>query len=170
MRLFSVVGILSGFFLPSFWTAYSEAVARGDVEWVRVALARSTKGTFAIAASLSVTIAAFGSVAIDRWLGSAVHPSVGLMLGAAVWVTMTAVGASFAMLLNGARVIRYQLVCSVFLGVSSIGLKIALGRHFGTSGIVWGNVIAYLLFVLIPLVFFLPKLFRGLRELRPDVA
>ena len=54
---------------------------------------------------------------------------------------------------------RFQVATAVLMATASILLSIALTSRIGVPGVVWGSVIAYSVFFLIPVFFYLPRLF-----------
>jgi hypothetical protein len=68
------------------------------------------------------------------------------------------------MLLNGAQVMRFLVVTAVVMATANILLSIALTARIGISGVVWGSVIAYTLFTLIPSWVYLPRIFARLER------
>ncbi len=55
-----------------------------------------------------------------------------------------------AMFLNAAHVVGLQVVCSSLMAVANIMLSIVLAQKFGAAGVVWGTVISYSVFIVLP--------------------
>lgn len=164
-KLFMVPTLLVGFALAPLWPAYREALSRRDVEWVRKTFSRSIRLSLWVAGTISAALVVLGLPIIAIWVGiSAVQPSFGLVLAIGVWTTMSAVGLATAMLLNGAQVVRFQVVSAGLMATANILLSIELTSRIGVAGVVWGSIIAYSLFVLIPVVFYMPRLFAHIEH------
>jgi O-antigen/teichoic acid export membrane protein len=88
-----------------------------------------------------------------------------LMLGLGIWTIMNTLNGPFAMLLNGANIIAFQAACAVLMAIANVTISILLVQHIGVSGAVWGSVIAQLVFILIPDIWYVRRL---LRRLTPD--
>jgi hypothetical protein len=71
------------------------------------------------------------------------------------------------MLLNGATVMRFQIVTALSMTVVSLGASIVGAHLFGVAGIIWGTVLAYLVCTAIPTVLYLPTVLRQLAHWRP---
>jgi O-antigen/teichoic acid export membrane protein len=156
-------------FLP-LWPAYGEAIARGDVPWLRRTVVRSTLAGIAISGVSSALLLLFGNQVLRLWLGPVFDPPFALLAGMAIWAVMSTAGTSMAMLLNGATVIGFQVVVASVMAVTSIIASIVLGRTFGLAGVIWGTVLAYLVCNAVPIVWYLPRLFQRLeRELQAPV-
>jgi O-antigen/teichoic acid export membrane protein len=159
-RLFAIAPTLLSFALVALWPAYSEAVARGDVQWIRGALRRSIIIAFAVNIPPTLLLVIFGRPLVHLWVGPTVTPSVGLLLGLASWMVMNSLSGPLAMFLNGVGVVRFQVWCAIAMMVSNIGLSITLAHAIGVSGVVWGSVIAQALFVLAPTALYIPRAMR----------
>lgn len=158
-KLFMIPTLLVGFAIGPLWPAYREALSRGDADWVRRTFRRSIWLSLSVAGVISVALVGLGLPLIAAWVGSAVQPAFGLVLAVGVWTTLSAVGTAISMLLNGAQVMRFQVITAILMATANILLSIALTSRIGISGVVWGSVIAYSLFALIPVAFYLPRLF-----------
>ena len=133
-RVFMVLPALLSVAAVALWPAYGEALLRSDRQWIRRTLVRLIFGFL---------------------IGPALMPPTALLAGFVVWAVLYAFGSVASMLLNAANVILFQLVIASIMAVTSIVLKIELGRSFGVSGIIWGTVIAYGLLVVVPTLLYL---------------
>ncbi len=159
-KLFMIPTLLVGFALGPLWPAYREALGRGDVQWVRGTFGRSIRLSLSVGGLLSAALVVIGLPLIAVWVGtSSVQPSFGLVLAIGIWTVLSAVGNAVAMLLNAAQVMRFQVVTAVLMATTNILISIALTSRIGIAGVVWGSIIAYSLFVLVPVVFYLPRFF-----------
>jgi O-antigen/teichoic acid export membrane protein len=158
-KLFLIPTTLIVLALMPLWPAYREAITRGDSRWVRLTFRRSLHLVVAIGIPSSVVLVVLSDPLIRLWVGNAVQPSFLLIAGVGVWTVISGVGNAFAMLLNGAQVIRFQVIVASIMAVSNIVLSILLTQRIGVAGVVWGSVIAYSALELIPLALYLPRLF-----------
>jgi O-antigen/teichoic acid export membrane protein len=163
-RLFSLIPLVCGFVLNPFWAAYAEALARGEVAWVRKTLARSLIATVGLSGILATALVVGQKGIVRLWVGPAVELPLALALGMGLWTVLNAAAGAIAMFLNGARIILYQVVSSVCIGAAALGAKIVLTRAWGTPGLPWANIAAYVVFGFIPLAVYLPLLFRRLER------
>ena len=159
-KVFLIPTLLVGFALGPLWPAYRESLSRGDVQWVRKTFDRSIRLSLSVAGSVSAFLVVVGLPVIGFWVGaSSVQPPFGLVLAIGIWTTLSAVGNALAMLLNGAQVMRFQAVTAILMATANVLLSIALTSRIGVAGVVWGSVIAYSLFALIPTAIYVPRLF-----------
>jgi O-antigen/teichoic acid export membrane protein len=134
------------------WPAYTEALARGDLAWVRRAV-KTSLGLVAIVVGVPVLIlVAVGPPLIRMWVR---NPSFDvpttLLVALAVWTLIQAVGGACATLMNGLSLVRFQAVCAAVTAVVSVGAKILFAQRSGLPGMVWGTSLAYLVFTLLPI-------------------
>jgi O-antigen/teichoic acid export membrane protein len=160
MRLFVIAPTVLGIAFYPLWPAYGEALARRDVAWVKRTLVRSMVGALVVAGSASAVLVAFGRPVIHGWVGDRVTPGWLLLFGFAAWAVMWSVGYALSMFLNGANIVRLQVVATVAAAVTATLAKIFLGRAIGLPGVVWATVIAYIAFAAVPFAFAIPRVLR----------
>jgi O-antigen/teichoic acid export membrane protein len=162
MRMFSMIPIIMGMAVGPLWPAYGEAIARGELAWVRKTLIMSLRWTFFMVIFPTLFLVLFGVQIIHFWVGPKITPSYLLLTGMGIWAIMQTLSAVMAMLLSGANVVRFQIVCASLVGISALVAKILLAQVIGLPGIIWGTVIGIACFVLIPYAVYLPKLISSL--------
>ena len=92
---------------------------------------------------MSAVLVLVANWAVTLWLGPAARLSAGLLLSNAVWLVLQSFGTVASMFLNGATVVRFQIVVALSFGVLAFALKLILAPHLGAPGIVWASDIAY---------------------------
>ena len=150
-KLFTVSVLLSDVALAPLWPAYGEAMARGDLEWVKRTLARSIQ----VAALASILFASLlvvgGNEILTIWVGAGFTASPNLRLGLATWTIVSTVGMAVAMYLNAANLMRVQVICALAWVPASLVLKVMLVTRWGLAGVPWAMVLSYLAFAAVPL-------------------
>jgi O-antigen/teichoic acid export membrane protein len=170
VKLFSLAPTLLSFALMPLWPAYRESLARGDWAWISRTLRRS----LLLAAAINIPSALFltfaGPTVLHLWVGDKVHPTFVLMLGLGLWLAMNTLNGPLAMLLNGANAMGFQAACAILMAVGNVTISIFLVYRIGVSGAVWGSIIAQAVFVVLPSIWYVPRLLRRLRQARPSPA
>ena len=161
-RMFSLITLLLAMVLAPLWPAYGEAIVRGDSHWVRKTLTRSVGTAVAVAAVLSACLVLAAPGLLFAWVGNAVAPSLLLLVALGVWKTVEAGGSALAVFLNGAQIVRAQIVMAVLTAGSALLLKMTLVPRIGVSGVVWATIASYLVFTGIPSILLLPRILRSL--------
>ena len=160
MRLFAFAPVALGLVLTPLWPAYRDASVRGDDAWVRTALRRSLLLAAAVNIPFTIVLVAAGRPIIRAWAGDVVTPSALLLAALACWALLNTIGGPLAVLLNGLGAIKFQAICAAAMMVANVGISIALTHALGVSGVVWGTVIAQLLFIFVPSAIVVPRLLR----------
>lgn len=160
LRLFMVMPVLMGFFLAPMWPAYGEALARGDIPWVKRAVAVSVGACVAANAAWGLALVFFGNTLLHWWVGPRVAAPLGLRIGLALWGALTGLSVPLAMFLNGTGALRFQAACAWLMAGASITLAWVLIPHIGVSGAAFAMVCAQTVCILLPSAVYVPWLLR----------
>jgi O-antigen/teichoic acid export membrane protein len=160
-KMFSVSTLLLSTILNPLWPAYSEAISRGDSQWVSRTLKRSLILSVSLAGGISLLILLMGIWLSNRWVGDSVTLSMSLLLSFAVWKIVEALGTAIGMFLNGAGIIRFQLIICCVMALCTFLVKPAMVREFGLAGAPMATTVIYTVIALIPLAVFLKSMVRG---------
>ena len=143
LRLFAVGPLVASFFLTALWPAFAEALTAGDAAWV----ARTFRRAVLITATVNILWAALcvglAEPVIRLWTHQAIRGVPwSLLVALATWTLLNSVSGPLAMLLNGAHVVRPQVLGACAMMLANIGISIALTYKIGLSGPAWGSVIS----------------------------
>jgi O-antigen/teichoic acid export membrane protein len=161
-KLFALISVLFTVALAPLWPAYGEAIARGDHVWVRRTLGRSLSATLVLSSITSAALVFAGPWLIGMWLGNQISVPFSLMVAFGVWKVIEATGGALATFLNGAHVVKLQVLTAIATAIVALSLKVLWVPICGASGAVWGSVVAFLLCTAIPLCVAVPRLLRRL--------
>ena len=162
VRLFSVSSVVLGMVLQPLWPAFTEAIARRDLGWVRITLRRMVISAAVVTTVGSCCFLWGFDFITDIWLHRRLHVTLATLLGLGFWSVTEAVGMSLAMFLNAAHVVRFQLILAALFAVTCIAVKILAVKSFGVQGMPWATLSTYLPIVLLPTLLRLPRLMRSL--------
>lgn len=146
VRLFLLLGGVVTVTMLPLWPANTEALARGDVEWVRRTTSRMMVGGAAAILSAGTLITAVGPSILPLVLGSSFEASVPLMLGLTVQWAAIAAAAPLFMIQNAVGFLRAQLVAWPVFLVASVAAKLVTA---GTLGFDWVPAVGALLYLII---------------------
>jgi O-antigen/teichoic acid export membrane protein len=155
-RMFMIIPLLLAMFTGPLWPAYREAIARGDVHWVKKTLRNSLVGTVLIASAMSFVMFWSADFILTVWVHGRVHPTAALLAGFAVWVIFEAGGSALAMFLNGAAIIKFQVIVASAFGVACVLAKLYGAQSYGVAAIPWATLATYFLCHVIPCILFVP--------------
>jgi O-antigen/teichoic acid export membrane protein len=147
-KLFSFVSMVVSMAINPLWPAYGEAIARGDVNWVRRVFWGSLWLVLAITVPLCSLLALCGPWILAAFFGKSLHAPLPLLIVLAVWGVVSAVSVVTSILLNGAGVLKMQTVIAVVASLSNLALSIFLTRRLGVMGVCLGSIITQLLIAL----------------------
>jgi O-antigen/teichoic acid export membrane protein len=172
MRMFSFLPMILLICFTPLWPAYGEAIARGDIAWVRRTLLRSLAFGFAVTSAVAIVLVVFGVEIVHAWAGDDVTPSMWLLSGLGIWMVISGTANAVAMFLNGASVILFQVVVALVMGAAALAAKIWFAQAVGLPGVVWGTIVAYTLFTIVPLLYYVPRVLRRLeaRSLQAEMG
>jgi O-antigen/teichoic acid export membrane protein len=162
-RMFSIVPLMLIMALNPLWPAYGESIARGELGWALTTLRRSLVVIFSATSISSILLVVSGHSLLRVWVGSEINPSIGLLaaIGAAAVLTTAANGVG--VFLNGANLMRVEVISGICLALGATFFKVIFVHRVGLTGIPLGTILAYSLFVWIPIVLFVPRLLSQLR-------
>jgi O-antigen/teichoic acid export membrane protein len=134
-KLFNFLQSVVGLAIYPLWPAYGEAIARGDVAWVRRVFLGSLWLVLGITVPLSAAMVLACPWILRVFFGKSLHASTALLVVLAVWVVIYAIGVVTSILLNGAGVLREQIVVVIISSISNLLLSVFLTRRFGVMGV-----------------------------------
>ncbi len=142
LRVFTVIGTIGVMLSMPLWPMHSQAVASGDVAWIRRITTKMT-----IASPAAVTVAAvlavlLGPTLMQRWLGDAVDASPVLWVGLALWWIVQSVTGPAFMVQNGAEVLAPQTI-GYTLFLVAVPLKWWVSTAFGYEWIPFAGAALY---------------------------
>lgn len=168
MRLFLFMPALMSFALLPMWPAIRSALARRDVHWVRRVSSRMSllAGVAVVVPTLILLVAA--PRIIDVWTGSRLESPRGLLIVLALWAVTSCLVTPIAFLLAGLDALRFQVATNVCMAVLNLGLSIPLAHAVGIEGVALATVIANIACIIIPSLWYIPRVFARLDQPRDE--
>jgi O-antigen/teichoic acid export membrane protein len=161
LRMFGLVsGTLAGA-SQQMWTAMAEALARGDVTWVRSRFLRIVLGTLAISVPSVIVLVALGRPLARMWVGPELIPSPRLLTAFALWTVYSLAMAQIGYLLNAAQIVGPQVVMALSNSVANLVLSLYLTRRIGITGPLVGSLIAHVVCNGVPAVILAVRVLRA---------
>jgi O-antigen/teichoic acid export membrane protein len=138
------------FIIQPLWPAFGEALETGDFDWARRTLRQAIKMSIISSGIISLPLVLFGKQIITVWVGPEFVPSWSLLIGFYAFIFFANYGGVMSTFLNSGALVKKQLLIIGLASISSVLLKIMLSLKFGVSGIIWGTVVGYSIFYIIP--------------------
>lgn len=172
-RLFAIPGGLAAIALVPLWPAYSEAMARRDTMWVRRTLARSLRATIILTVPVVLGLLIFGPAIVFEWTGHTLSPPFALYLAMGGFIIAFAIASGYAMFLNGAQLMRYQISTMTIMALINIVISVILASRIGVSGVALGSLISVTAALILPALVYVPRALHALEQPRstsPEVT
>jgi O-antigen/teichoic acid export membrane protein len=161
-RMFGIIAMMSSMLVAPLWPAYGEAISRGHMKWVRHTLKTSLLLVFGATSAAAFTLLLLSHRLLHWWVGSRIHPPLFLLVGLAVWTVIGCCGEALASFLNGANIIRFQVILASIFGMVCVVTKVFFVHLFGVVGVPWATITAYLLLTALPSALYIPSYIRQL--------
>ncbi len=142
-RLFLFISMIMNVAMVSLWPAFGDAIASNNTAWAVRVLQR----TMVVAALLALAGTVLLSVAMPwlmaNWLNVSWTPSWGLLAVLSAWTIVEAISAVTAAYMNGANILRLQVIFAILMAATAFGIKWILTPRYGATGSVLGTLLAY---------------------------
>lgn len=143
-KYFSIINIIFSIIITPYWSAFTDAYARNDFEWIKQSLKklRLIWLSFAVVAVLLYLLA---DIAYKMWIKDIVEVPDILSLMMMIYTMVQTWMLIHAYLLNGTGKLRVQLILVIITGIINIPLSIWLIKLMGLHGTVISNIVVMLL-------------------------
>jgi O-antigen/teichoic acid export membrane protein len=159
LRLFGLVTQATTAALSQLWPAFAEALASDDRDWVRRTLRRTMAVTALVTVPAVTVLVLIGPALIRWWVGPTLVPPTVLLVAMACWTVQQCVIYPVAMLMNGAEIVRFQLIAASSMAIANLATSILLTRQVGLAGPVWASLMTHTLINALPAVWLVRRRF-----------
>jgi O-antigen/teichoic acid export membrane protein len=158
-KLFGFLSSVVSMAITPLWPAYGEAIARGDVAWVRKVFLGSMWLTLLTTVPICTLLVFAGPWILKVAVGRSLHAPLSLLVVLGVWTVVNAVSTVTSILLNGAGVLKAQTGLVVVASLVNLALSIYFTRRLGVMGVCLGSITSQLLITFPAYSFLIPRLF-----------
>ena len=149
-KIAAMIGVVSAMLSSPMWSANGEALQRGEYQWVREATRK-----IALISVLFSTAATIGILLLMKpalWIltDGTVETDYSLLIGMCLYQIIVSFTNPYFMILNGAGIVRFQIVNYLIYAVISLPMKFLLGERYGAMVIPWIGLGTYLLILTVP--------------------
>lgn len=169
-RLFVFASMLISAALVGLWPAFGDALARGEVAWVRRALKHALGMALLVIGGLCLFLALSMGWITKAWLGTPHAPTLLLTSLFSLWAMIEALGMVVGSLLNGAGILRAQAILALAMAAASFAGKWFLVPRIGVEGAVLATIIAYCCISVPAQLILLRNLFRDAQRKAASLA
>jgi O-antigen/teichoic acid export membrane protein len=144
-KIFITASLLVSTAIGGLWPAFGNAFAEGDITWIKKILLRSFIYAGIIILILVGLIEIYIKQILYFWLGYPLIPNKLLYLSFGIWSIIDVIGGISGSFMNGAGIIRPQVIVALFMAAFAFLGKWILVSSIGVSGVVISTIIAYIL-------------------------
>jgi O-antigen/teichoic acid export membrane protein len=149
LKLFSYVGTISYSLVSPLWPAYSEALSRGDINWISKTFKRTITLSLAWAVPLCVLLLAFSGKIIEVWVSPNAVPTSSLLWAMFFATIFTVIAHCVGILVNGLCDMTAAVWFGCGQGIVNIFLSIFLAKWIGVAGVAWSTAICLCIFSIV---------------------
>lgn len=143
-QLFNYAVLPQTLVFPYLWSAFTEAITRGDIAWVRRTFYVYVAGAVAATAAIALLMLIVARPFIGWWTHGTVMPALPLLALLAGWGVINAYAGAVSCLLAAASRLRYQLIYSALASIANLAISIILVQRIGVIGVIGTTVVVYL--------------------------
>lgn len=148
-KIVSMISVVSAMLSTPMWSANGDALAKGDVKWVKKATNKVALISFVLSFGASVCVLILISPALKILTDGVVKPDYLLLIGMCLYQIIVSVTNPYFMILNSTRKILFQIINYIIFGAISLPLKYLLAVKYGVTAVTWIGVITYFLIITI---------------------
>jgi O-antigen/teichoic acid export membrane protein len=142
-KLFLFISMLLSAAMLGLWPAFGEAYANNEKAWIKKTFKRGIV-TAAVVTSLGVcTLSAMMPWILEFWMKSSIQLVWSLIIALAIWTVIDGMANVAAAFMNGANLLRSQLLLAVGMASAAFAAKWLLTPVFGATGAVIATICAY---------------------------
>lgn len=139
-RYFGLIPMVMSIVVTPFWSAFTEAWVRHDLDWIQ-AVMRKLRRLWLAAAVVTLAMVPLAPHAYRVWVGEAIEIPWALSISLALYVIINAWNAIYSQFLNGTGKIGLQLYLALGGSLVNVPLAIHLGESLGMAGVVLSSVL-----------------------------
>ena len=141
-KYYSATSIVINIILATYWSAFTNAFALNDIEWIR----SSTKKLVKIAALFLIVIIVQVLLAVPVfkiWVGDKIQVPFTLSVGMAVYFAVALFTAVYTVILNGTGKVKIQSIVSIITAILHIPVVLFFIRylHLGLNSIIYASIL-----------------------------
>ncbi len=160
-RLVTYITVVPVLIVPALWPAYSEAYAKGDLAWIRLAYARNRWITLTVLAAGCAVMLSIGRRIILLWAGAAAVPSVMLLRLMCVWMFIFAITLNQSCLMGATYRVGKQAIYGILAAAANLILSILWVKTIGSAGVLIATIVSYLVFIVAMQTWEVRRILRG---------
>lgn len=143
-KLFSLTTMVTFIILTPYWSAYSDAWARQDFDWMRKNILIIRK-IWILLSVITVILYFAAPFLYNIWIGDTIKISSKVSFAMMIYSIVISFQASHNYIINGLGKIKLQMYLMLISAVLNIPLAFYLGGIYGIPGVIYSNVLFMLI-------------------------
>lgn len=139
-KYFGVIPMVMGIIMTPFWSAFTEAWVKKDLDWIQGTVSKLRKIWLALTL-VSMIMLLLASWVYHLWVGDEVVISFAVSASIAAYVVINGWNSIYSQFLNGVGKVKLQLYLAIGGSLVNIPLAIFLGKTLGIYGVVLSTTI-----------------------------
>lgn len=128
--------------ISPFWTAFSEAFLKKDVQWMKNTLKKLRRISY-LFIIITIVFVSFSNFFYHIWIGNNIHVPLMVTISIGFYITAINITSLHTQILNGIGKIKIQLIAYSLAIFFHIPLALYLGRKIGMSGVIISATLFY---------------------------
>jgi len=160
-KLFLFVSLVLNAAMLGLWPAFGDAIASNNTAWAVRVLKRVMVGAAAFALTATLALSAAMPWIMTHWLHVDWTPGWGLLAALSTWTIIDAVTAATSAFMNGANMLRIQVIFALVMAGTAFGAKWLLTPMLGATGSVLATILAYSVVSIPGQIFVFRRIFKN---------
>lgn len=139
-KYFSILTMGFSIILSPFWSAFTEAWAKNEINWIQ-RMMRKLFQTWGLILLTGIVMTFISQWVYQAWVGKEIAITLTMSALVAIWVILNAWNGIFGQFLNGIGKIKLQLYMGIGAAIVNVPLAIFLGSKIGIEGVLLANII-----------------------------
>lgn len=141
-KYFFLITLVFNVFLAPFWSAFTDAFVKQDIEWIKQVVKRLIQVWAALSLAVIIMIL-ISDIVYKIWIGKNIKIPFSLSIAMGLFMIISNWNNIFAFFLNGIGKIRLQFYYSIFAAVINIPLSIFLAKEIKMeiTGVITATII-----------------------------
>lgn len=152
-KIVSMIGVVSAMLSSPMWSANGEAMQRGEYSWVRKTTQKIAALSMIFSVICSIGVFILIRPALQILTDGVVRADYTILFGMCLMQIFVSITNPYFMILNGAGIVKFQIVDYIIYAVISLPLKYFLGVRYGAVAISWTGAVTYIALLTIPTVY-----------------
>ena len=147
-KYFSIIPMLMGIIMMPFWSAFTEAWVKKDVQWIKNTM-QKLKLIWILLSLVTVLMLVFSNFIYKMWVGDQIIIPITVSITIASYVIINAWNVIYSQFLNGTGKIKLQLYFALGGSLLNIPLALFLGKSLGIYGVVLSTTLISVLIAIV---------------------